>query len=53
MDDGSPLHANDDVVRRIIDAFLDVYGDNDVIVANRRAQDAWRTLEEPKTLSSV
>jgi tetratricopeptide (TPR) repeat protein len=53
MDDESPLHANDEVVKRIIDSFLEVYGDNDVIVANRRAQDLWRGVEESKKLSSV
>jgi tetratricopeptide (TPR) repeat protein len=53
MDDESPLHANDEVVKRIIDAFLEVYGDNDVIVANRRAQDVWREVEEPRKLSTV
>jgi Flp pilus assembly protein TadD len=47
MDDESPLHVNDEVVKRIIDTFLEVYGDNDVVVANRKAQEFWRGVEEP------
>lgn len=53
MDDESPLHANDEVVKRIIDAFLEVYGNNDVIVANRRAQAAWRSVEKSEQLASL
>jgi len=51
LDDESPLHVNDEVVKRIIDSFLEIYGDNDVIVANQRAKEVWRSVEEIESLA--
>lgn len=41
LDDNSPLHPNDDLISMILNTFLRIYAESDVIEANVKAQEAW------------
>ncbi|MBV8245686.1 MAG: GSCFA domain-containing protein [Candidatus Eremiobacteraeota bacterium] len=45
-EDGSSFHVNQELVKRNVALFLQVYGDNEVMQANRRAQEARQPIQE-------